>query len=136
MASLIEAIREFGPHLELKSTIPMKLVTTWIELRTGMARSMAMMWASLLGEALQYHLAQGCPVKLDGIGTFSLTISREGKIKINFRPDPDLVKALNVEGGYTGVINNRRRIGLDDPGYKKLWDAHYPDNPLKINSKK
>ncbi|MCB9103895.1 MAG: hypothetical protein H6633_06575 [Anaerolineales bacterium] len=94
------------------------------------------MWSLLLGEVLQYHLAQGYPVKLDGIGTFTLSINRDGIIKISYRPDPNLAKALNSEGGYTGVIKNKRRIGLDNAGYKKLWDEKYPDNPLIVKGKK
>lgn len=136
MASLIEAIREFGPHLELQPTKLMKDVSAWTELRTGYARSMTIMWSLLLGEVLEYHLTQGHPVKLDGIGTFTLTISRDGIIKISFRPDPNLINALNKQGGYQGVIKNKRRIGLDDAGYKKLWDKLYPHNPLKLNGKK
>jgi hypothetical protein len=31
-----------------------------------------------------------------------------------------------------GRIVNRKHIGLDNAGYKALWDADHPEDPLEI----
>jgi hypothetical protein len=56
---------------------------------------------------------------------------REGTFKINFRADVDL-KRINAPGAYTGTVLNKNRIGLDNAGYKELWDADPADDPLEI----
>jgi len=36
-----------------------------------------------------------------------------------------VILAANVPGAYTGAVRNRDSIGLDDNGYKALWDADH-----------
>ncbi|MCB0195943.1 MAG: hypothetical protein KDJ65_28590 [Anaerolineae bacterium] len=131
MAKLVQAVREFGPKLKLYSTIKLNDVAEWIGLRAGMSRHMVAMVTYELAEAISYHTGQGNPVKLDGIGIFTPSIDRHGKIKINFRADPALTKSMKVTT-YSGTIENKRRIRLNDKGYKALWDAENPHNPLEI----
>ena len=52
--------------------------------------------------------------------------------KVNFRPDVALKDGCNAREAYKGAILNRERIGLDDAGYKALWDAAHSTDPLEV----
>jgi hypothetical protein len=39
---------------------------------------------------------------------------------------------INKPGRYSGRLINEQNIGLDDAGYKVLWDADHPDDPLEL----
>ena len=41
-------------------------------------------------------------------------------------------KSINAPDAYTGRMANKSRIGLDNAGYKELWDADHPDDPLDV----
>jgi hypothetical protein len=85
-----------------------------------------------MNEAILYFNCQGTPVKLPGVGTFSPSIGRRGTKRINLQNDPELKNGINAPGAYTGKIQNKGRIGMDDQGYKDLWDPDNPDNLLDI----
>lgn len=101
-------------------------------MRTGLNKSEVMMVLQEMNEATLYFNSQGTPVKLPGVGTFTPSIDREGTFKINFRADMGLKKGINAPGAYTGEVSNKNRIGLDNDGYKELWDADHPDDPLEV----
>ena len=60
-------------------------------------------------------------------GGFGSSINREGKFKINLRADAGLKKSINAPDAYTGHMANKSRIGLDNAGYKELWDADHSE---------
>jgi hypothetical protein len=85
-----------------------------------------------LKSAVLFFNRMGSPVKLPGLGWFSPTIKRDGKLKINLRVDKDLHKGINADDAFYGEVINHTHIGLDDAAYKSLWDTEYPDDPLEI----
>jgi len=101
-------------------------------MRTGLNKSEVMMVLQETNDAVLYFNSQGTPIKLPGVGTFTPSVDREGTFKINFRADMDLKKRINAGGAYTGTVLNKNRIGLDNAGYKELWDADHADDPLEI----
>ena len=101
-------------------------------MRTGLNKSEVMMVLHEMNEAILYFNSQGTLVKLPGVGTFGTSVDREGKFKINFRADTGLKKGINAPDAYKGRMANKSRIGLDDAGYKELWDADHPDDPLDV----
>lgn len=61
--------------------------------------------------SLFHYLRSGRPVRMEGVGLFSVSIRLDGSIKINFRPDKVLLERLNASDGYTGEILNTENIG-------------------------
>lgn len=47
---------------------------------------------------------------------------------------PKLRNALNAEGAFRGEIANRSNVGMSALGYKALWDAMFPDDPLEVTA--
>ena len=121
-----------GGKLELNPTAQLDQVADWMAMRTGLNKSEVLMVLQEMNEAILYFNGQGTPVKLPGVGIFSPSIDRSGKYKINLRADAALRKGINAPDGYTGGMRHKNRIGLDNDGYKELWDADHPDDPLEF----
>ena len=134
MANILDAIRACGPRLKLSPTVRIDRLAKWIAMRTGANKGDVLRMSQEFTEAIHYFNSQGMPVKLEGIGIFMPSIDRKGNIKINFRPDSALKKIIKDPADYVGIIQNKSNIGLDNEGYKELWDELYPDNPLDINT--
>jgi hypothetical protein len=133
MARLIQALREYGPKLELVPTAETEAVIEWIvENSHVLRRSMVRMMLMEIVEAILYFHGQGIPVRLEGLGIFTPSIDRNGTIRHGYRADAALKKRSNAEGAYKGRIINKECIGLDNAGYKALWDADHPGDPLEI----
>ena len=132
MAKILQAVRDYGPKLDLAPTAQVKEQTDWMASRTGLNRSEVGMALQEMSEMLLAFLNRGIPVKLPGVGTFTPSIDRHGTVKVNFRPDVALKDGCNAKEAYKGAILNRERIGLDDAGYKALWDAAHSTDPLEV----
>jgi len=132
MARIFQAVKEYGPRLELNNLAQLDAVAGWMAMRTGLNKSEIIMVLQEMNEAILFFNGQGTPLKLPGVGIFSPSIDRDGTIKINLRADSSLKSGLNAANGYTGPIQNRANVGLDDAGYKALWDADHPADPLEI----
>jgi len=128
----LRAVRDYGPKVDLNPTAQLGQVADWMAMRTGLNKSEVMMVLQETNDAVLYFNSQGTPIKLPGVGTFTPSVDREGTFKINFRADMDLKKRINAGGAYTGTVLNKNRIGLDNAGYKELWDADHADDPLEI----
>ncbi len=132
MATLIQAFRRFGPKVHLRGTIPQRELAQWISMRTGLNPNQVTLVLQELKEAILYFNRLGMSVKLPGLGLFSPSITRDGQYKINLRIDSELRKGMNTADGYSGPIENRHNIGIDDGTLKAQWDQAYPDDPLQL----
>lgn len=134
MAKFIAAFQQYGPKLVLKTLVELKLVAERLAERTGLNKSEVMMVQQEQSEAILYFTKLGMPVKLPGIGVFTPSIDRGGKISINFRADPVLRNGINAYQVFDGEIANRVRIGWTNEQYKELWDSEHPEDPLEMPS--
>jgi hypothetical protein len=133
MARLIQAISEYGPKLELDPTVGTEDVVERVIAHNRLLPKGVVRAALVeIVEAVLHFNCQGIPVRLEGLGIFTPSIDRNGTIKHSYRADVKLKQRSNVEGAYTGKITNEERIGLDNAGYKKLWDDDHPDDPLDM----
>jgi hypothetical protein len=62
----------------------------------------------------------------------TVAVNRRGKRSVGFRADPDLSGGLNDRAARNLPIRNQGRTGLDNAGYKALWDAEHPEDPLEL----
>jgi len=132
MATLFQAIAIHGPRLTYNPTIELDDVARWLSLRTGTPVYPIALTLHELGAALHHFSRTGTPIRIPGIGRLRPTMDRSGTIRLNGAADPAVVRALNAPGAYTAPIVNAANIGLDDAGYKRLWDVGHPDDPLKL----
>jgi hypothetical protein len=132
VATFIEAVRKYGPRLNLSSTIPLPKLARWISTRTSLNESEVMMVLIELKEAILHFNGLGIPVKLPGLGRFRPSISVDGEYRIHLRLDSELRESINQRDAYTGRVENRGNIGLTREEFKAIWDAEHPDDPLEL----
>ncbi len=130
MANLLQAVNAYGPKLDLNKTAQLDRVVAWMSSRTGVNKSEVMMVLQELHEALIFFNSEGTPVKLPGVGTFTPTINRSGEIKMAFRADMALKKAMKNSDAYVGRMKNKSAGALTNEDLKRMWDADHPDDPL------
>lgn len=132
MANLLDAMRSYGPALKLSITAQMDDVANLMAVRTGFNKNEVAMVLQELQEVILYFNRLGMPVKLPGVGTFAPSVDRAGHYRIHLRVDAALKKGINIPDTYKGRIHNKQNIGLSNAGYKELWDAEHPNDPLLI----
>lgn len=130
MATLLQAVVAYGPELDLNRLAELSQIAEWMSSRTGLNKSEIVMMLQELNDAIIYFNKNGIPVQLPGVGIFRPSINGKGKLRVTFRPDVSLGKALNAPGAYLGEIKNRQNIGLTNLELKALWDADHPTDPL------
>jgi nucleoid DNA-binding protein len=132
MARLVQAVAVYGPRAVLTPTARLDELAEWLAPRSGLNKSDVVRVLLELNEAIIFFNRRGTAVQLSGIGRFGPTVRGDGRIRVTYRPDPQLRNGLNANGGYRGEIRNRSRIGLGPAGYKELWDADHPEDPLEL----
>ncbi len=132
MATIIQAFREYGPRIEHGRTVGLEEVSTWLSSRSGLNPAEIEMVLKELRAAVIYFGRMGTPVSLPGVGRVRMSLGRDGRFRVNTTADRQVVQAMNAPGTFTGSIRNRANIGLDNAGYKELWDAAHPEDPLEI----
>jgi len=131
MATLFEAIASLGPKLVYGRTAELDDLALLLSKRSGLSvLDIEMVLRELSGCVA--HLARGgSPVRLPGFGRVRAAMTRTGRLRVHIVAEARLVRAINA-AGYRGEVANRGRIGLADGGYKELWDALHPDDPLEL----
>jgi nucleoid DNA-binding protein len=132
MAKLIQAVRQYGPRVKRNNTVQLEQLAGWIAMRTSLNKSEVTMTLTELFEAVLFFNCQGTPVKMPGLGIFSPSIDRNGKFRINVRTDQALVNGINNPQAFTGTVDNRGNIGLDNAELKFKWDTDHPNDLLEL----
>jgi len=134
MATLIQAYSEFGPRLKLLPRARLRELTRRLSMASGVRPGEVMLVLNELQDAL-LDLGQHCtPLEIDGVGSFTPSIRGNGELRINYRPDRALMVAFGSLKAFRGEIINRENIGLSPEGYKQLWDAAHPEDPLDLST--
>jgi hypothetical protein len=63
-----------------------------------------------------------------------LVLVLNGKLKVNFRADTALRNGINAPGAFSGhrCAPKTAWAWTTHAGYKALWDADHPDDPLEV----
>ena len=130
MAKQIQAIREFGPRIELARTISSSELAQHIASRTSLNRGEISNVLNELNEAVTTFACQGTAVKIDGLGIFTPSIGLTGRFRVGVRLDRSVGKVLNVPGAFNGKILNRTNIGKTVKDLIKMWNDAYPNDKI------
>jgi hypothetical protein len=132
MARLVQAVAMYRPRVIRNSTLGVDHVAEYMARGTGISDSQITMLLTELHKAIVFLNSAGFGVKLPDIGTFGPAIDRHGRLSVSYFTDPKLRRGLNEMGTGGLTIRNRKNIGLDDAGFKALWDADHPDDPVVL----
>ena len=126
MATKIEAINAYRPKLVLNPTAKLYQLVDFIAMRTGTNKGVIQLVLAELNDAITFFNLQGTPVKLEGLGTYAPNIDIGGEFDISHRTDQEIIKALNSNGAYRGVIANRENIGKTSDELVAIWNTEHP----------
>lgn len=132
MSTLFDAFIAFGPRLVYGRTADLEDLVPMLSKRSGLSALDVEMVLRELSGVVTHQLRAGTPVRLPGLGRLRATLTRTGSMRVHLTVDKDLVRSMNAPGTYRGEIRNRGRIGLDDAGYKALWDEAHPEDPVTL----
>lgn len=132
MATVLQAVRVYGPRLDLNKTAQITQISEFISSRTGLNRSEIYMVLQELNETMIFFGRNGTPIKLPEVGTFTPSINRNGVFSLGFRADMSLKNALNAPGAYQGRMINKENIGQTNLHFKALWDIDHPNDLLVL----
>jgi hypothetical protein len=134
MARFIQAIATYRPRVKRGPTVQIEEVAAFMCRGRSLSPSQVQMVLAELRDAVIHFNQLGRAVKLPGLGTFGTTVDRNGRIGVSYFPDPALRRALNDADVRDLALHNPRHVGLDDAGYKALWDADHPDDPVDLGN--
>jgi nucleoid DNA-binding protein len=132
MARLIQAVQKYGPKVERVPTATTALLARHLAGRTGLHQTQVNIVLDELLEAILHYNSIGMPVKLNGIGTFGVSVDRHGRRRVTFLSSGPIRRGLNSELTQDLVIRNSANIGISNEALKELWDAEHPEDPLEM----
>lgn len=129
MAKRMHAIQAYSPRIKLDTPLDINYISKFIAGRSSNNRGTVKNILSELHECLLHYFSIGQSIMLDEVGIFRPVIARDGSIRINFKPDRKLIKALN---GLELNIKIKRKdmIGKSDEDCIARWNKEHPDDPV------
>ena len=124
MVKRIQAISALQAKLKLQRTAQMDDLLAHMTRRTTLSAGEVWMQFIELQQALVYFASDGRAVKIEGLGTFTPVLRRDGQIHLNFRADVALKNALNQPDGFSGKILNRENLGKSADELVAQWTGH------------
>lgn len=130
MADKIKAIGTYRPRIDYGKRAGMDELVDFIARSTGLNEGTIRQVLIELRDATLYHMLQGQPVYLEGLGTYSPKIALDGKFGVGHRADMKLKNGLNAPGAFKGEIINRENIGKTSDELVAKWNEEHPDDPI------
>lgn len=131
MAKKLKALRQYSPRVKQATPVPMSEFVGLIAMRTNLNKGIIKHMLSELHDCLLIYLRIGRPVKLDELGHFSTGMDKDGVLRVNFRPDKELINELNHEGMFDVGILNKNMLGKGLEDYIARWNEEHPDDPIE-----
>jgi hypothetical protein len=130
MASRIQAIYKYSPHLKQARRVATQDLVDLIVQRTDASESAVCRVLLDLRDALVYFMRQGHSVTIEGLGTYTPTIGLNGRIHIGHRADRTLKRQVRPLENFLGEIIHRENIGRSGDELVALWNAEHPEDPV------
>jgi hypothetical protein len=128
MAHKIQAINTYRPRIEQGNTVQKAELIRELSHATSLVEGVVSLTMSELKFRLIGYLRAGRAVKVDGIGIWTPTISLDGKLSIQYRPDMAFDYELNQPGVFTGTVLNRENIGKTSEELVAKWNEANPSD--------
>ena len=128
MAHRIQAINAYRPRLEQGNTVQKPELVRALSRSTSLVEGTVDQTMKELRDHLIEYCRSGRAVKVEGLGTWTPTISLDGTLDIQYRPDAAFSYGLNVPGIFSGTILNREYIGSSGDDLVTRWNNDHPDD--------
>jgi len=132
MAKKIQAWVEFGPRLEPTDPISPEGLIERIVIASNQSRGSVKAILDELDVQTEICLKEGHIVQLPNGTHFKPTGHKDGKIEVDVRFNPRIVRNVNV--GFRGRWKNAENIGKNEAEIVDLWNAAHPDDPIVLEN--
>ncbi len=122
MASHIQAVQTYGPHLIRGETVQQRELLKLLSTRTGLKESEVLAVLSEMRDAIIFYSRTGRGVKLYGMGTYLPYVKLDGSIRVSYRLNPELRYEINSTRDFRGEILNCANIGKTVAELIELWN--------------
>jgi nucleoid DNA-binding protein len=133
MADVVKAVQAYSPRIIKGKTVKTDELVSFIAGRTSYNKSTIVATLLEFQEVIVTSLKAGRAVKLEGLGTFSPGINKEGVLRVNFRAEKKITRGINWSADYPfkGKFKNQDMIGKSKQDYIKRWNTEHPDDPVR-----
>ena len=128
MAHKIRAVNAYRPRIEQGNTVQKPELLRSSSRATGIVEGTLDLSIRELRDQIIEFCRAGRAVKVDGLGIWTPTIGLDGKLAIQYRPDPAFNYGLNIPGVFTGTILNRENIGKTADELVSMWNEANPED--------
>jgi hypothetical protein len=130
MAHRIKAINAYRPRIEQGNTVQKPELVRALSRSTGLVEGSIDQSIKELRDQIIEYCRAGRAVKVEGLGTWTPTISLDGTLDIQYRPDAAFSYGLNIPGIFSGTILNRENVGKTSEELVTMWNTQYPDDQV------
>ena len=131
MAHHIKAINAYRPRIEQGNTVQKPELLRAASRATGIVEGSLDLGIKEVRDQIIEYCRAGRAVKVEGLGTWTPTIGLDGKLNIQYRPDPAFTYGLNIPGIFSGTILNHENIGKTGEELVALWNEANPDDQVE-----
>jgi len=130
MSHQLKAINAYRPRLDKGTTVQQPELIRNMSHGTGLLEGIVDHTVTELRDKIIFYCSIGRAVKVEGLGIWTPAIGLDGRLSINYRPDPSFTYKLNMPGMFTGKIVNREHIGKTVEELVTQWNEDYPEDPV------
>jgi hypothetical protein len=130
LAKKIQAIRAYGPRLDLERAISVDEYLDLVTYNSGVNRGTVQHVQQASLEALIFLLKQGRPVHT-GTAIYTPVIKLDGKLVVHMQVVRQVKDVLNVYQEFKGAIINPENVGKSSDELCDLWDLEHPDDLIE-----
>lgn len=130
MADKLNAIGTYRPRIKQGDTVQMDELARLIAARTNFNEGAVSHALKELRDVVAFYTLAGRAVKLEGLGTYSPTLSVQGKFGVSHRLDKRLNAQINAPDAFGGTIINKEMIGKTTAEFITMWNEENPDDPV------
>ena len=132
MAPRIKAVNAFRPRIEQGNTVQKPEWLRSASRSTSLVEGTIDMSIKELRDQILEYCRAGRAIKVEGLGIWRPAIGLDGKLSINYRPDPSFSYGLNLPGVFSGKIANRENIGKNGEELVAMWNEANPEDLVEL----
>ena len=130
MAPKIKAVNAYRPRIDQGNTVQKPELPRAASRATGIVEGSLDLGIKEVRDQIIEFCRAGRAVKVDGLGIWAPSIGLDGRLKIQYRPDPAFAHGLNLPGVFTGTVINRENIGKSPDELVNLWNEENPEDQV------
>jgi nucleoid DNA-binding protein len=125
---ILAVISKLRPRVQRLRTFDLDKLADELAIQSGFDRGHARDFAYKLARNMVGHLVLGDSVKLDELGSFSVTCDKNKQTRVSYRAAPMVKRAVN--GDFQGSFINGDNAGLDEEGFAQRWLDEHPEDTV------